>query len=125
LVKVIGLYLFNWMIEIFLILDNLKATLDRSILENICGLFEIIILILPDKDSGHPFEGINEWEKEIVDKVLMMYGVEIVQRSHQRNQYLSELILAVGPDASRLEKVYEQPHRLVFVLHQQSSRTLQ
>jgi hypothetical protein len=89
--------------EFTLISNYFGVTLDWLIFQDLCRLPDVGRFIFPDKEDRHTFEGVDQWEKEVLNEILVVNCLEIIQRSHQIYYYLTKVILAIRADACGLE----------------------
>ena len=113
------------MVETSLMSNNILIRPYWMTLEHISYLLEILIFILPDKDERKTLESIDKREEEIMNEVVVMYGVEIVDISHEVNEDLTELVLAIGIDACILKEIKEKFHGVIVVFDEYAGVTFE
>ena len=87
------------------------------------NLLEVRILILPHKDKRNTLKSIDKWEEEVVNKIVMMHMTEIIDMSHEVDEDLTKLILAMSVDASSLEEIKEKFHCVITVFDEDTCIT--
>lgn len=112
------IYALDGLIEVVFEGDDSGVAFDGVELQNVSDLFEVLILMFPDKEEGDSFEGVDEGEEEVVDEEVVVDGTELVEGGHDADQDLAKLILAGGANAGILEETDEQFHHFTAVLHQ-------
>ena len=58
--------------------------------------------MFPYEDKWNALKSIDKWEKEVMNKIVMMYMTEIIDVSHEIYEYLAKLILTMSVDAGGL-----------------------
>ena len=94
-------------------------------LKYVSYLLKVLFFVFPDKDERKTLESIDKREEEIMNEVVVMYGVEIVDISHEVNEDLTELVLAIGIDACILKEIKEKFHGVIVVFDEYTGATFE
>lgn len=94
----------EWSIELFLKEKNCSIAANGGFTEDISGLPQSFLAVFPQEVHRDSLKGIDEWEEEVLDEELVMGCIEVVERSHQGYEDLTEFVLAFSADACALEK---------------------
>ena len=93
------------MVTLAIVSQHLIIAANGIAHQHLSHLLQVGRSMLPDEEHRDASEGVDEGEEEVIDEVLVVVWVEVVDGSHQSNQYLAELILTIGAYASILYKV--------------------
>lgn len=67
------------MVKLIFVFQYIHIALNGIFFENVIDLFQIVLSIFPYENGWDSFESVDKWEKEAMDKVMMMRGVEVIK----------------------------------------------